>query len=701
MMEERKMRTGIIGRRSMRFLVVLAVIVGGLITIPISPFAFAESQFLEEMVLMRDGVRLHTFVYLPDNKVWNPPYPVIIQRTPYGIGKVGTLPGLNQPVATLRGWKAGIERGYAIVFQDTRGRFASEGIFRLFYDDASDGYDTIEWVASQPWCNGKVGVAGSSAAGIVTYASASERPPHLKALFSQGAASNLFNDIFYEGQSFELEFRLLSTVTPVDLSPSHIKSLKFSDNELKEVITLNQAITNDLKSHMFNSAKSKWWMHLPLLNYPAISQLLPFQNELLSHPTQDGFRDHLNFRDRMQVPAIHVTTWYDFAAESNLETFKVLQERVGNQKLFIGPGDHFAVYSPTFLPYDPFFQWFDFWLKGIDTNIMDGPPVYYYHMGTEKWRYADQWPLPSVENKKYYLHSDGILNTNAPSGQEPSIGYTYDPNNPVQTLGGRNLLLPKGPRDQRPVEPPNRKDILVYKSEVLSKDVEIAGTVRIILHAASTCKDTDFHAKLIDVHPDGKTMLVLDGVIRALYRDSPKIPVPMEPGKVYEFTIALGDINHVFKAGNRIQVDISSSNFPRRARNTNSGNLLFSADTEKDIVVATNTIYHGSQYLSYLMLPVLPPQKPNLFEGTANIQTTGVTYKGPAELYVFPTAVYAHFKDRWIKWKTIKNWKEGSEERYESEGKVGKLSVVLQPKDLGPFDIIVTGEGIYFKGWQK
>jgi putative CocE/NonD family hydrolase len=332
---------------------------------------------------------------------------------------------------------------------------------------------------------------------------------------------------------------------------------------------------------------------------------------------------------------------------------------------------------------------------------MDSPPVYYYHPGTEKWRYADQWPLPGVVNGNYYLHGDGVLNTNAPSGEEPSVSYVYDPKNPVQTIGGRNLSLPRGPRDQTPVEPPNRKDVLVYKSEVLAKDVEIAGTVKVILHASSTCKDTDFHAKLVDVHPDGKTMLVLDGVIRALYRESPKNPVPMEPGKVYEFTIVLGDINHVFKTGNRIQVDISSSNFPRRVRNTNSGNPLFAADTEKDIVVATNTIHHASKYPSQIVLPVLPPQKPNVFEGTANFETAGVTYKGPADLYVFPTATYLNFRDQWIKWKTIRNWQDGSEEHYESEGKVGKVSVVLQPKDQRPFDIFATGEGAYFKGWKK
>ncbi len=237
------MKTEVKRRRPIRFFAVFAVIIGGLTIALISPCAFAEPQFREEMVPMRDGVRLHTFVYLPDTKVWDPPYPVIVQRTPYGIGKAGTLPGLNRPAATLQGWKAGIERGYAVVFQDTRGRYASEGVFRFPFDDALDGQDTIEWVVKQPWCNGKVGLAGSSAAGMATYAAASQKSPYVKAAFAQGATANTLDELFYEGQSFELEFRLLSTVTPVDLSSSHIKSLRLSDKELKELSNLLNSCT--------------------------------------------------------------------------------------------------------------------------------------------------------------------------------------------------------------------------------------------------------------------------------------------------------------------------------------------------------------------------------------------------------------------------------------------------------------------------
>jgi len=696
------MRTRVEKLKAITSFAVLVFVIGfTIIGIPLD--AIAEPQFLEEMVSMRDGVRLHTFVYLPDPKVWSPPYPAILQRIPYGIGKAGVLPGPDIPsLAILRGWQAGIERGYAFVFQDTRGRFASEGIDRVYYDDALDGYDAVEWVAKQRWCNGKVGMAGSSAAGVTSYAAASQTPPHLKVIFAQVGSANLYNEVVYEGQDLELERLMLWLPGNIPgLSSYHINSLKLSDSELQGAKDLTQVINNDLKSHMLDSGTSKWWMHLPLLNYPGFSRLQPFWNEIMSHPTKDDFRDKHNFRDTIQIPSIHVSAWHDISLEGIIKSYKALQERVGKQKLFIGPGHHYSVYEPNFWPYDPFFLWFDYWLKGIDTKIMDGPPIYYYRMGDEKWRYAEQWPLPGVENRNYYLHSDGALNTNAPSGEESSVSYVYDPRNPVQTYGGRNLSIAKGPMDQRPAEPPNRQDVLVYKSEVLGKDVEIAGKVEVILHASSTCKDTDFTAKLIDVHPDGKTMLVLDGVIRALYRESPRKPVSMEPHTIYGFIISLGEMSHVFKVGHRIQVDISSSNFPRRARNTNSGNPLYTADSERDILAATNTVYHASQYPSYLVLPVLPPQKPNSFEGTTNIKTAQIVYKGPAQLYVFPTAVYLNYEGKWIHWKTIKTSQEGNKDHYESRGKTGILSVLIQAKDQTSSDALATGPGFYFKGWAK
>jgi uncharacterized protein len=575
-----------------------------------------DKQVFEQMVPMRDGIRLHTFIYLPDPKVFSPPFPAIVQRSPYGIGTPGILPGPDIPEglrkklpvsAILRGWKAGIANGYAVVFQDTRGHFASEGIDRVYFDDAKDGYDTVEWVAAQSWCNGNVGMAGCSAGAINAYATAAQKPSHLKAIFAQVGSADLYNEIIYEGQALELE-RLLIWVSGhgPGLSSSHINALRLPTEKYQEAMKLRKVIYDDLYLYILNPTESKWWMHLPLLDFPGINEILPFWNEMLSHPTQDDFRDYHNFKSKIEIPAIHISTWYDIFLMSNLNAFQDIQSRVNNQKIFIGPGDHEAVYSPDSLPYDPFFPWFDYWLKGIDTGIMDKPPISYYHMGTGKWRYSGQWPPLGCEYKAYYLHSNGILSTDAPTPGEPSLSYIYDPKHPMPTIGGRCIQLPGGPFDQRPVEPPYRNDVLIYTSHSLAEDIEIAGNVKVAFHASSTCKDTDFTAKLIDVHPDARTMLVLEGVIRGMYRESPRHAVPMDPGSIYKFIVDLGDMSYVFRGGHRIQLDISSSNFPRRARNTNSGNILFAADKEEDIVIAKNTVYHENGHPSYIKLPIIP-----------------------------------------------------------------------------------------------
>jgi hypothetical protein len=284
-------------------------------------------------------------------------------------------------------------------------------------------------------------------------------------------------------------------------------------------------------------------------------------------------------------------------------------------------GGHNGPGSP--LPYDPLYRWFDYWLKGIDTGIMNEPPILYYRMIdyatlTGDWLYANQWPLPDVEEKTLFLHTDGTLSANFPEGKEASKSYKYDPNNPVPTMGGRNLFIPNGSMDQTTVEPPYRNDVLVYTSEVLKNDVDISGKVKVILHASSSCKDTDFTAKLINVYPDGRKMLILDGVIRARYRESPRHETFMQPGQIYEFTINLGDTSQLFQAGHRIQVDISSSNFPRRDRNTNTGHALYIIDTNNDAVIASNTIYHDGKNPSYVVLPIVPP-KGGIFKGEGSV----------------------------------------------------------------------------------
>lgn len=664
-------------------------------------FSFAGVRTVAKMVPMRDGVRLHTIVYLPDPDLSPPPpYPAIVQRTPYGIGTPGILPGPDIPSgAMIRGWKSITDHGYAAVFQDMRGRFASEGKDRVYLDEGPDGYDTIEWVAAQPWCNGKIGMAGSSAGGIATYAAAGNSPPHLTAIFSQAGSANLYNEVIYEGQSLELE-RLLLWVSAQGpgLSASHVRSLGLTDREYQEATDRSRGIHVDLRRNAFNPAASEWWMRLPLLDFPVVSRIQPFWNEILSHPNQDRFRDSQDYTRSISIPAIHVSAWYDIFLMSNLHAYRDIQERAGNQKLFIGPGDHDAFDNPTFWPNDPFLAWFDYWLKGTDNGIMEAPPIHYSHSNGDRWRYADQWPPAGVTYTTLTLHDNGILDSNPPSPKETARRFVYDPQNPVPTLGGRNLMVRGGPMDQRPAEPPHRTDVLVYVSAELEKDVEIAGDVNVILHASSTAKDTDFVAKLIDVHPDGNAMLVLDGVLRAMYRKSSREPVPLIPGEIQEYAIRLGDISHVFRAGHRIQVDVASSNFPKRARNTNSGNPLYTADTRENIVIATNTICHDPGHPSLLVLPVLGKQLPRVFEGTTRMTTPEGTREGTGRLYTFPTGAHLHFGKRWMKWNPIQTTREGDADRTRIGGKWGESYLEIRPAGDGGFEATITGPVVSFRG---
>jgi putative CocE/NonD family hydrolase len=222
----------------------------------------------------------------------------------------------------------------------------------------------------------------------------------------------------------------------------------------------------------------------------------------------------------------------------------------------------------------------------------------------DDWRYAERWPPPGAVPRRLYLRGDGSLSAVGPGGRPRS--YVYDPRQPIPTLGGRNMLIDAGPRDQRAVQAlPNYG--LIYRGEPLAEDLTIAGAVRVTLHVQSDCRDTDFVAKLIEVEPDGRAMLLMDGVVRAMYRESSPEPQPLAPDRVYRLTIDLAHIHHTFCAGSRLEVDVTSSNFPRRARNTNRGNPVLARDTEADIRVATNTVHHGEATPSFVELPVLNP----------------------------------------------------------------------------------------------
>ena len=583
----------------------------------------------QAMVAMRDGTRLNTFVFLPQSGRTR--WPAILHRTPYGITASDArhktdcarawLPSAKEPFrgSILRGWRNIVAHGYAAVYQDTRGRHGSEGEDRVYADDASDGHDTLEWIAAQAWTNQMVGMSGSSAGATTAFAAASTRHPSLRAFFAQAGASSIYDDVVYEGQSIEMERLWLWVARNIPgLSRSH-----------REAVLQQSGVSAETLDAMAASAAARYarldaarqadlpfigsadWMRLPLSRYPDFAAWQPFLDEIITHPAPDAFRARHNFRRTIDIPGFHVTTWYDIFQTSVLAAFNDIQARTGTQRLWIGPNEHSFVYAGNFWPRDPYFEWFDHWLKGAATGIMDGPAVYYSPRAwiddhdayvPDDWRYAERWPPPGIRPHRLYLRGDGSIAADGPGGDP--LGYDYNPRRPVPTLGGRNMLIDAGPRDQRPVQSlPNYG--LIYRGDPLDDDLTIAGAVRVTLHIESNCPDTDFVAKLIELTPEGRAMLLMDGVTRALYRDPSGEPRPLIPGRVEQLAIDLGHIHHTFRAGHRIEVDVTSSNFPRRARNTNSGHPVLADDGEADIRIATNTVHHAAAIPSFVELPVL------------------------------------------------------------------------------------------------
>jgi putative CocE/NonD family hydrolase len=443
----------------------------------------------------------------------------------------------------------------------------------------------------------------------------------LRAFFAQVGGSSIYDDVVYEGNAIEMERLWLWVAKNIPgLSASHRdaarRRLKLSPEDMDRAAAGANARYTRLEAACRMQPPflgSDDWLRLPLSHYPDFSTWQPFLDEIIGHPAPDEFRQRHNFRRTIEIPGFHATTWYDIFQTSVIAAFNDIQARAGNQRLWIGPNDHYFIYETNFWPRDPYFEWFDYWLKGKRTAIMEEPAVYYSPRAwvaerekyvADDWRHAERWPLPGAMPRRYYLTGAGGLSLEGPGGAPRS--YRYDPRRPVPTLGGRNMLIDAGPRDQRPAQAlPDYG--LIYRSEPLTDDLTIAGEVRVSLSVQSDCRDTDFVAKLIALEPDGRATLLMDGVVRAMYRDaSVSSPQYLEPDRIYRLTINLAHIHHTIRAGSRIEVDVTSSNFPRRARNTNSGNPVLANDSQADIRVATNVIHHAAATPSFVELPILP-----------------------------------------------------------------------------------------------
>lgn len=512
-------------------------------------------QTTEFMVEMRDGVKLATTVFLPDD---TGPWPVILTRTPYGKDRGGGRAAGRYTTA-----------GYAYVTQDQRGRFRSEGEYTPHENELDDGYDTVEWIARQPWSNGRVGATGGSAMGISANLAAASDPPHLVAAFTRVAPRSLF----YEGRFIGGAFKEQDT-------GGWMRGQNVSEEEID--LYRRRVVLDE-----------RWK-----------------RTDLIFH------------RHNIDIPIYNSGGWYDLFGLGNVTNFQYLQDwgregALGNQRLMMGPIGHGGLsgdiaYPNSRIESDEEMRWFDHWLKGVDNGVDEEPAVRYYMMASARkgsasdkngWRTAETWPPNASRRVRYYLTQNHGLSTTAPTAHKSSLSYRFDPSNPVQTLGGLNLRGERGPMDQRAVG--ERSDYLRFQTAPLSEDLVIAGKIDLELWASTDGLDTDFVAKLIDVYPDGYEALVLDMVIRTRFRKGrrPEDVQMMTPGKATKMTIDLWNSAITFEKGHRVAVHITSSNFPRYDVNPNTGEAAGESTIEPRI--ATNTIHLDADHPTAILLPVM------------------------------------------------------------------------------------------------
>jgi uncharacterized protein len=545
------------------------------------PFTFQSNV----MVAMSDGTRLAENIFLPKG---NGPFPVLLMRTPYG-----------KMDENLDEAKTYCPAGYAIVVQDCRGRGSSQGIWDPFRYDIEDGFETQEWIGRQPWCNGRIGTFGGSYVGWTQWAAASRNSRFLTCMAPVVPFCNPYREILYQGGAFQLAlaFGWGAAVGGLEIGPDK----------------LDEA-----------------FRYLPLNRWDEqAGKTVFYMRDWVAHPTYDDFwrsRGIDDRFDRIEVPALNIGGWYDIFSKPTLDQVSKTRENSAdrlsrrNQFAVIGPWGH-GVGTRNLGELDfgagagfdlgkLQFEWFEYWLRDKETGIQDWPAVRLFVMGENVWRNEHEWPLSRTRFTPWYLGSGGKANSLKGDGtlsplmpeKSPRDKFIYDPINPVPTRGGNNLIgPPTGPFDQRGVE--ERNDVLVYTSPPLETDLEATGPVKVVLFAASGARDTDFTAKLVDVHPDGKAYNLCDGIIRARTRDSMAPPALIEPGKIYRYEIDLWVTSNLFKAGHRIRVEISSSNFPRFDRNPNTGHD-FGIDAE--LAKADQIIYHDREHPSHILLPVIP-----------------------------------------------------------------------------------------------
>jgi predicted acyl esterase len=511
----------------------------------------------ELFIAMRDGVKLAANVFLPQGPG---PWPVVLTRTPY------LKDGRMYSAAMARHFT---DAGYAFVVQDVRGKGHSGGFYQAFVPDIEDGYDTIEALAQQPWSDGRIGITGASAMGITSNLAAVAAPPHLLAAYVIVAPNETFTTSFMGGV------------------PKDKDTVGWMKGQGESEAAVDRALAGSTRSVFTDRAGPG-----PELTY-------------------------------VKIPIWNVGGWYDIFNTGTVYNFEYLQNHGakgarGNQRLTMGPFGHGQIAGGLAYPGedrlnvvgDQDIRWFDYWLKGVDNGVMDEPPVDIFMMAAaEKGAYSAKnrhirsanWPLAHRETR-YYLADGGALSLRRPTATDDKVTYRFDPAHPVPTIGGSNLTFDKGPMDQRPIQ--GRSDYLRFSTPVLTKDVVIAGPVKVELWGATDGPDTDFEAKLVDVYPDGYEALVLDAPIRARYRHGrmPDQVAMMTPGAPEELDIDLWNTALTFEKGHRIALHITSSNSPRFMVNDNNGE---GPGEHLKPRVAINSVYLDKDHPTALVLPVV------------------------------------------------------------------------------------------------
>ena len=546
------------------------------------------------MIPMRDGILLASDLYRPEPAG---SYPAILIRTPYDkLNPIYGYPVIGGVFAS---------QGYVVVIQDVRGKYRSQGEFYPLVNEGPDGADTVEWIARQPWCSGRVAMFG------VSYFASTE---WLAAAYAGPA---------------------LQTIVPVFTSQNGYDPW-FDRGVLNLSLTVSWHYENDTRKRRPMSA-ARWRRGIQALPLIEADEAMGPPNSIyrdwLSHSVPGPFWEPMRVDDKVSQitqPVLFIAGWYDPFLPHMLEDFKRMRESGGSEaaresRLVIGPWTHTIESQFHDLETGPegrflrqiatILRWYDHWLKDKDNGVADEAPIRIFVMEKDVWRTEQEWPLARTVYTDYYLHSAGSANSSAGNGlldlsradSEPPDTFLYEPDRPVPTTGlDRDHLISPGPQEQYKVE--RRKDVLVYTSAELAEEIEVTGPIRLVLYAGSSAPDTDFTAVLIDLRPDGTPVDLCSGIVRARYRKSLQEPAFMLPGEIYRFEINLGATSFVFGRGHRIRLYVSSSDFPRHDRNLNTKEPIgFGWRTQP----AQQTVYHDTEYPSHLVLPVIPAPAAN------------------------------------------------------------------------------------------